>query len=698
MNHHIHGVIPAHPFNIDILQGSGQAALEHGEVKTDVGLSLLFPADVFVHVGLGAPGQDELAVGEDVVAARAHEHEVEVGTARHVAGDTVAGAELELIQPCNVLHPVLFGDDPAGGHGREEAPGTEHRVGLGAELGAALKTGAGGEEILAGVVVHAADEEGGQLVLVLVAALVGIGCLAAELALAHAEVVECNLVQREDGVGDVEALAEVGLVALAQEELVAVLAGAAHVVEGVLDNLLGVGAVALGGHAVLAGHFAQGALLIFAVPGGDVLDGVGGGELQAGQEVDAGPHGAYDRLVFLLVVGLVDVGHRVAGVEVVGLVVAAVFDELLVVGVDGHGGVGTDGLVEVVVVGPVLIGPLVCEVVGDVDKALERLLVCGETAGDLVEVGLLGYTLEVAVAHGCAVVEVLRAAGEREVVRVRDRVAGDGLDPVGAGTVVGSQVLGHHVLTVFLCVEHAGHVGDEAHAGVAAVLGAERSVFVAAAGGDEDDAGVGAGAVDGGCGAVLEDVDGLDVGGLHGGEVAAGHAVNDVQRLGGTIQGAHASQLHAVAVLRRVVAAVLDDVQAGHLALQETHGVGHAALVEVGWLEGRHASGDLFLGLRAVSYDDHVVQEFGILGKQHVLGHFGGLERTACITYATYLHDCVRARHGEDELAVQAGGCACGGFFFHDGGSDHRTQGVLDDTLDLVASVLFSLVLLFGFD
>ena len=137
------------------------------------------------------------------------------------------------------------------------------------------------------------------------------------------------------------------------------------------------------------------------------------------------------------------------------------------------------------------------------------------------------------------------------------------------------------MLTVLGSCKHAGDVGDETYAGATVVLGAERSVLVAAAGGDQNNARIGTGTVDSSRRTVLEDVDGFDIRGLYRREVATRNAVDDVQGLGGTVERTYASELHVVAVLCRVVAAVLDNVKTGNLTLEQTHGVGHAALVEV---------------------------------------------------------------------------------------------------------------------
>ena len=95
----------------------------------------------------------------------------------------------------------------------------------------------------------------------------------------------------------------------------------------------------------------------------------------------------------------------------------------------------------------------------------------------------------------------------------------------------------------------------------------------------------------------LQDVDGLDVRGLHGRKVASGHAVDDVQGLGASAEGTDTTELNIIAVLRGVVTAVLDDVEAGHLTLEKSHGVGDGALVEIVCFQGCNGSGHFFLGL-----------------------------------------------------------------------------------------------------
>ena len=172
----------------------------------------------------------------------------------------------------------------------------------------------------------------------------------------------------------------------------------AHIVECILHNLLGYCSIALACDAVAAGNFAQGALLVLTVPGRCLLQRVCGGELESTADVQGGAYAANHILVFLLVCGLVNVRHGITGVEVVGLIISAVFHEFLIIRFDGHRGVGADGLVKVVVVCPVLDAAGVREVVGDLQTVVKRLLVCSKTALKLIKIGLEGDTLEVAVA------------------------------------------------------------------------------------------------------------------------------------------------------------------------------------------------------------------------------------------------------------------------------------------------------------
>ena len=97
---------------------------------------------------------------------------------------------------------------------------------------------------------------------------------------------------------------------------------------------------------------------------------------------------------------------------------------------------------------------------------------------------------------------------------MRDGIAGDFLNPVGAGAKVCAQVAGYHVLTIFIGSEDAGNVGDETYADVAGIIGTESAVLVTAAGGDEDNARVCTRTVNSCSRAVFEDVDGLNVRGL----------------------------------------------------------------------------------------------------------------------------------------------------------------------------------------
>ena len=104
-----------------VVDRSAYASVLDGEVQADVEFALALPSEVGVGVGCRSIGLDPSAVVEEV-GAGTHQHQGLVVAEVLVAGHTVAGTELELAQPVDVLHPGFLADAPAGADGGEPSP------------------------------------------------------------------------------------------------------------------------------------------------------------------------------------------------------------------------------------------------------------------------------------------------------------------------------------------------------------------------------------------------------------------------------------------------------------------------------------------------------------------------------------------------------------------------------------------------
>ena len=171
----------------------------------------------------------------------------------------------------------------------------------------------------------------------------------------------------------------------------------------------------------------------------------------------------------------------------------------------------------------------------------------------------------------------------------------------GQAGVFAGQVVQFHV---FLGIHHVGHLGDVLAADVA-VIRERGAAFLALFGGDQHDTVRSTGTVDGGRGGVLQNVDGFDIVGVQGIDVTAGHAVDDVERLGVT-DSADTTDIDFVSTSR--LTGALGDGDTRALALEGGDRGGRAEFGEFVtlYLDGR--AGDEFLLLDTVTDDDRLVQ------------------------------------------------------------------------------------------
>ena len=145
---------------LEDLHRTGEAVAEEAEVETQVVVLDPLPGTGRGGEGtVGADGGEEAAADEGAGGSRrvVQLHAVVVGDAALVTDLAVGGAELELVEPLDILQERFLGDAPSEGAAPEEGPAV-----LRQELGGAVVTGLEFHEIAGLVVVVGAAEEGGH--------------------------------------------------------------------------------------------------------------------------------------------------------------------------------------------------------------------------------------------------------------------------------------------------------------------------------------------------------------------------------------------------------------------------------------------------------------------------------------------------------------------------------------------------------
>ena len=354
-------------------------------------------------------------------------------------------------------------------------------------------------------------------------------------------------------------------------------------------------------------------------------------------------------------------------------------------------------------VGLVLMGDdaLAVEVHGQM--VVQELRAEGEVERTLVVQGCLQGTFLAKVADGEAVRQPLAGAVDAQVVLLglrdaedltipvcigRTQLGSEGIavgrtDRIGLGHVVAELVGGHDVEPVGIVAEaEAAVVGDLRFAGVTLL------------GGNDDNAVGGTGTVDRRGGRILEDREALDVVGVDGLE-RVGHtlaavdrqrnAVDDDERVVGRIQGSGATDTDRRSAARTAV--TRDDLQTSDLALEHVLGRDDRAPVEFFGLNGGDGTGHVIFLDGTVTDDHDVVKELGVLRQGDGGGHFGGLEDLACIADAADLDHSIGGLDSKDVVTVETGRGSVRSALFDDGGTDDRTRGVDDDTLNLIPAL-----------
>ena len=335
-----------------------------------------------------------------------------------------------------------------------------------------------------------------------------------------------------------------------------------------------------------------------------------------------------------------------------GHVLAELDDVAVALLQDGEIRVGADG-------GSVIIGGLGCAQgtfrigLGEAEGVADSVAAAGDAHGQVVGRGVLvdGLgepvgTVPQALAdpihldrHGLLdIVKVIQTCTLDQIKVFR---SGDAVDTVG----------------VRLLEAHVGVEGD----------GGLLLADLALAGGHEYDAVGGAGTVDGGGSRILEDVDGLDIGRVEVIQIAAGHTVDDDERVGVAV-GAETADGDVVAGTRHT--AGLDDIHTRDRAVESAEGVGGVLLLDV--FTGNINSGtrEEFLLLGTITDDDGLFEHLVVFLERddHALGSGDGDRRVADAGD----FELSARRDLDAEFTIQVSRCTrvCAGD--HDGGADDR--------------------------
>ena len=182
--------------------------------------------------------------------------------------------------------------------------------------------------------------------------------------------------------------------------------------------------------------------------------------------------------------------------------------------------------------------------------------------------------------------------------------AEDGREIRGREPVV--LLCGVDYFDILLRVQHLRNDGRVLPADIAVVADLDIA-FLALLGGHQDDAVRGSGAIDSRRCRILQDVDALDVGRVERADVAAGHTVNDIERLV-RADGTHASDVHIESVTG--LTGVGDDAHTGRRRLQGSKRTGAVELHDVITLDLDGRTGNQLFLLDAVTDDNDIFEEF----------------------------------------------------------------------------------------
>ena len=341
---------------------------------------------------------------------------------------------------------------------------------------------------------------------------------------------------------------------------------------------------------------------------------------------------------------------------------------------------GKEGGTVVVRLGDALGAPLLDGVVGtDGEPGLD--LVVGVHLEGQTSVLVLVATEDTVVLH---IVEGREEAGAVVTALETDRVAvapggnEDFLAPVDIGlAVIVTVEVGIGQVTVRLTESdiiggvHDVELVGEGGIGVLVVVEHLAVTLLTGLGGHEDDTVTCLSAVDGGGGGILQDLDGLDHFRIQVLDVVHLQTVHDEERSEGTGVGGVTADADGGAGTRST--GRVDDLHTGGLALEGGGGVGGGTVLEILLADGRDGTGEVTLLLDTVTDHDGLVEELGVLLKDHVEnGLVSDGDHLAGVADAGNL-DVRAGGHVQTEGTVQIGHRADGRVAHDDhGGTDDR--------------------------
>ena len=670
---------------VEPVDTKGQTVVEHAQVETEVGLDGSFPGQVRIGQAgrLGAQGR-RITGGELIAGAVVRD-----GRGPRIAGedgdvtvDTPGSADLQEVQdiPADVvLDEALVADGPAGGHGGEVTPavlqgklGRVERIRAEVALEAVAVVVAVGQTAEVGNLralarVVAADALGaGAVVLAEIAEIIEIALerVIAFQAGAHAAAVRVGVGHtghETDGViaeidivvGKVfplivealrgrgadlvflgiclgirmERLLEVGLVFLLDTVSQA---GSEH-------EALERGDVGVRGTADLPALF----LLLVAVAVDERVDTVtfqnlGNGIVQVRIVCGSVNLALAVVHVFLhvlgeLVVGVIDRGQRVddEGTQEAGAaarILGVLADLLLLAALDGSVGSHREPLLDLVF-GIHLAG-----------KTLVRIgIATGHTVFvQVVQGDEIGTTVVATLGADGVVMGNARSVQDIGPVGIRDTVPFAGVNQILDGRDVAEL---HLPVDVLLGVHHLGVVAQLSEGELIVIEDGAVLVLVLATvlGGDENDTVTGLRTVDGGGGGVLQDLHGLDHGRIEVVDLIDLQAVHDEERAeAGAAVGGDTADADGGTFTRS--AGIVEDLDTGGLALEGGGGIGGGTVHQFLGADGRYRAGEIALALDAVTDDDGLVDELGVLDEDE--GEFSLVayrDHLACIADAGHL-------------------------------------------------------------
>ena len=107
---------------VEVVDGTAQPVIQHGEIKTDIPVDTLLPTKVRIDVFGGSPHSKPFALIV-VLTIAGHGAKGPIAVEVLISGHTKIGAEFQVIQPVGAaLHEIFLRDTPSGRNSREVTP------------------------------------------------------------------------------------------------------------------------------------------------------------------------------------------------------------------------------------------------------------------------------------------------------------------------------------------------------------------------------------------------------------------------------------------------------------------------------------------------------------------------------------------------------------------------------------------------